>query len=378
MVKVTVITSVKALNGGVGQIFLDRMFLSFENIRYVRLIPTGGKIPGVIGKAISKTVLKSKIVGVADFVIDIFLILPVLTVYLLTVKRNTCLFVTMSSRTIYRAVWIVSYFRKKQKLVSIVWDMPSYLMDFNSRRFNWINRLDNFFFNQVISNSNVVITMGNRMDLALANRLKKLPHSMHVRSALVTTSNKATPKPPSDTLKIVFAGSIYAKVTWNSFVNALSDMAWEIEGVKIELHLIGRVPMLDPKLPIEIKTYGQLEHRQVSAILENCDIGYVPYSFDNNFKEAALTSWPGKISDYVASDLPFFYHGPKESEVFDAIQRSGAGVLCASMESTEIVRALKEIIRLRASLNGQIPNFIKNELSFDPGVLISSIEDVAP
>ena len=153
----------------------------------------------------------------------------------------------------------------------------------------------------------------------------------------------------------------------------MSEVEWKIDGVRVELHLIGAIPLSGVELPDRVITYGSLSLHQVYAVLENCHVGYVPYSFNNNFKDAALTSFPGKIVDYVAVGLPFFYHGPEASEVFDSIQRSGAGVSCGSIDSSKIVCAVREITQNYDILIGQIPNFIKSELSFDGDVLNSLI-----
>lgn len=373
MDEVTVVTSVKALNGGVGQIFLDRVCSSFKTTRYLRLIPVGGMIPGLLGKAISKAVLKSKFVGFIDFLFDIIVMLPVLTVYLSVSKRNSSIVVTMSSRAIYRGLWMAAYFKTNKALVAVVWDMPSYILDFNSRRFEWINRLDHWFFNKIIDNSDSVVTMGKRMDQALALRVNQLPPTIHLRSPVVANLKQGDARQPGEPLKFVFAGSIYAKDAWNAFVNAMSAKEWEIDGVRIELHLIGAVPASGVELPSRIIQYGPLALRQVFEVLQRCHVGYSPYSFAHSFKEAASTSFPGKISDYAASGIPFFYHGPKESEAYDSIQRSGSAVSCTSIDAPEIIHAVKEVIKNHDALTDQVPNYIKNELSFEIDEIFSRI-----
>ena len=167
---------------------------SFKNTKYVRLTPVGGAIPGLLGKAISKVVLRSKIIGVIELLFDMVFIMPLLTIYLLTAQRGACLFVTMSSRTIYRSVWLASYFRGDVPLVSIVWDMPSYIINFNTRRFSWTNRLDHWFFDKVISNADTVITMGKNMDQALAIRVPHLPRTVHLKGQAVPDLGQCRPR----------------------------------------------------------------------------------------------------------------------------------------------------------------------------------------
>ena len=365
MKELTVITSVKAENGGVGQIFLDRVCSSFTNTKYIRFIPLGGLIPGILGKAVSKVVLRSRIIGAIEFIFDMVFTTPFLTIYLITMKKSCNLFVTMSSRTIYRAIALVSFLKKDASLVLIIWDMPSYIINLNTYRFKWINHLDHWFFDKAISNANGLVTMGNRMDQALLKRVPYLPSTIHVKGQVVKNLRQCRTRLPGESIRFIFAGSIYAKDTWNSFVRSMSEVDWEIDGSKIELHLVGAIPLSGVELPDQVTTYGPLAIQQVYEVLENCHIGYAPYSFKTNFKDTALTSFPGKISDYIAVGLPFFYHGPEESEVFDSIQRSGAGVSCDSIINSEIIYAVKKIIQNYKILNSQIPNFIKSELSVD-------------
>jgi hypothetical protein len=82
--------------------------------------------------------------------------------------------------------------------------------------------------------------------------------------------------------------------------------------------------------------------------LASTDVAYVPYWFDRGHARAAQTSFPNKISAYVAAGVPVFYHGPRESSPADFLQRYPVGQSCHSLDAADIQRTLRTLLFDRA------------------------------
>ncbi|WP_045860376.1 glycosyltransferase family protein [Teredinibacter purpureus] len=147
----------------------------------------------------------------------------------------------------------------------------------------------------------------------------------------------------SKSIKIVFAGSIYAKREWNSFVSALKYMDFKVNNKNIQLVNFGRLPRFGVLRDKRIEFRGQVELEEVLDELSVSDIGYVPYWFSPKKAEVVETSFPGKVSAYIASSVKVLFHGPKNSSVVSFINKYKVGVNCTSLDRRALVEAIEVV-----------------------------------
>jgi hypothetical protein len=148
---------------------------------------------------------------------------------------------------------------------------------------------------------------------------------------------------PHDPLRIVFAGSLYSKQEWNSFVEALESSSWTVGGRPISLHFIGRFPLSGARKADHITFHGEKSFEQSLQIMSDMDIGYLPYWFDPACEIAARTSFPGKLSAYAAAGLAVFHHAPVYTEAASFLRAFPFGVTCPSLDRARIIDVLLQL-----------------------------------
>jgi hypothetical protein len=149
--------------------------------------------------------------------------------------------------------------------------------------------------------------------------------------------------PPSDELIIAFAGSLYAKKEWNALLRALQSVDGIVDGRAVKVRFIGRFPRTFAARAPFVELMG---HRPVSEtldLLSTAHVAYLPYWFSSRHAYAVRTSFPNKLSTYVACNLPVFFHGPRDSSAAHFIERYPIGVCCHSMESEDILHSLRRL-----------------------------------
>lgn len=150
----------------------------------------------------------------------------------------------------------------------------------------------------------------------------------------------------SGAIKVVFAGSLYSKDEWNSFVDALDNSNWICGGRPIELTFIGAFPLIGAKKPQAMRHIPHVPNSMVLDLMQEHHIGYLPYWFDPKFEVVARTSFPGKMTSYAAAGLMIFHHAPAYSSVKKFIDRYPFGVCCSSCEFEVVHADLKRLISM--------------------------------
>jgi hypothetical protein len=355
------LTSVTKSGSGVGNIYLTRFFKG-STVKYISISPLWIGNSSLISRAFAYAFLKSKILIALNFFKDM-VILPISAVLL---KRSLVnkgeLYITMSSRSIYRLAWFFSLIGHQLKYKIIVWDPPTYITEFTSKSFQWINNADHFFFNKVLENAELVVTMGQRM-----NEVLGISSRTNVACCKGITKYRQGNLQPlnNDTgFKIIFAGSIYAKDTWNSFIEALIKTGWSISNIPIKLIYVGAPSYHGVNIPDNVICTGKKDHSETMKIISNSHFGYAPYLFDTSFKDASTASFPGKVIDYISSGVPVIYHGPKESELNDVILRSGGGVSINSRDINDTLKTIEKAMKIYSKLRAETEKVHDSEFGF--------------
>lgn len=160
-------------------------------------------------------------------------------------------------------------------------------------------------------------------------------------------------------IRIVFAGSIYCKNEWNSFVNSIEKLNWEINGRNISLFFIGTFPLTGAVRPSKMVDLGHKSIEETLQLMSSMDIGYLPYWFDKNFEIAARTSFPGKMTAYSAAGLTIFHHAPPYTEVSSFLNTYKYGICCTS---TDIDRIISDI-NLAVNLDNDVSSDVYRQLA---------------
>lgn len=146
-----------------------------------------------------------------------------------------------------------------------------------------------------------------------------------------------------DEFVIGFAGNMYAKKEWISFLEALSSVGWSIGDREIKLRVL--MPHLNIRSAdkMHIEYLGWRSLKETLDLLARTDVTYLPYWFDKDNELAVKQCFPNKLSTYLAAGRPVFYHGPTYSSVARILKYYPAGYSCYSLDSVKIVEGLKRL-----------------------------------
>ena len=154
----------------------------------------------------------------------------------------------------------------------------------------------------------------------------------------------------SDECRLAFAGSLYARREWNALAQALHQTGYVLDGHRIALHHIGTFPRLGARRPPTLVTHGRNSVGDTLALLRTMSLAYLPYWFDSRHAHAAMTSFPTKLSAYLAAGLPVLYHGPRGTAPDELMSRYPFGVACYSRKATDILDGLSRILSDNATV----------------------------
>jgi hypothetical protein len=173
-------------------------------------------------------------------------------------------------------------------------------------------------------------------------------------------------RPPNVPFVIGYAGSLYAREEWNALMRALGAVGWRIGGRDVVIRVLAGSFDVKATGPARIEFLGWHSTHDAVRLMSECDVCYVPYWFDPECRAGVELCFPNKISMYLASGRPIFFHGPRESTPVHFLERHRVGVAAHSLEAEEIVSALTTA-SLDASFHEaaarEIPRALRAELS---------------
>ncbi len=369
MKKILILTSTPPNHKGVGDIFLENAIKDIPTNNIVRV--------SVIKNSVEE--YPKKWSGVTSHVIKVEKThIPVISSYkLFRFKRVHCsdvadkvidiiknnniekVWVTLSSPELILLAKAL-YERENVNLYSTIWDIPEYLLANNNINYFLASYIQKTF-SEVLLVSKKISVIDEGMKAFLPNKLHSKIHI--IRNGIDFPKPLITKVKDKNTIKIVFAGSIYAKKEWNCLVESLIATNFIINNKQVELICIGRLPRFGIKKDPRITFLGYLPNSEVLNILAECDIGYVPYWFDKSKSNVVQTSFPGKVSSYLASDLKILFHGPRNSSVVKFLKRYDVGVNCTSLSIKELIEKIR--VLSSRSLSSKEFNNSKKELSVE-------------
>lgn len=242
-----------------------------------------------------------------------------------------------SGPTIYLARQLME--RVSLPIYSMVWDIPQYFAA-NLRLDRYTTNIWLRQFEEVLRGSRriAVASEGMRLDFAARYQLDSVP--ILLASMRQGTLKQIDCAQAVTTVRIAFAGSLYAKDSWNSFVSALALCDGVIDQRQIRVEFWGRFPKRNARLSPIVHLNGTVSPDELMQALAECDMAYLPYSFAPNWEQVACTSFPTKLVGYLEAGLPVFYHGPRASTVTEFYHKYQVGPTCHYQDAHEILAAI--------------------------------------
>lgn len=147
-----------------------------------------------------------------------------------------------------------------------------------------------------------------------------------------------------DRLVIGFAGSFYTDNEWQAFLHALSSINWQIKGRDVVLRILSKNLRVATEGRARIEYLGWRPLQEVIRVLSASDVNYLPYWFDPTHSISVRLCFPNKLTAYLASGRPVFYHGPLDSSPTKFLYKYPAGLCCHSLDKNAIVEALERFV----------------------------------
>lgn len=241
-----------------------------------------------------------------------------------------------------------------------IWDHPQWWL-----RENNVDRINSIIvmkaFGNAIRNSAYCAAASPEMaeDFERKYNVPSIPVLSYLKSDAAYSPEPVISE--KETISIGVAGQLYSYIEWQTLIAALDEMNWEFNGRNLIVRYLGYYLNLDLRgkesKKVNIQFLGYRSQEETINILSHCDIMYCPYPFSTEFEIIARTSFPAKLTTYLAAGRPIFFHGPEYASPARFLKCHHAGMLCHTLKIEEIVRSLSELIVNRGlykelSING--------------------------
>lgn len=257
--------------------------------------------------------------------------------------KVNCLWVVLEGQTTVRLALKVAK-KLNVPMVSEVWDPPEW-----ANRNNHLDKLNRTIilkqFGQVLHHSEFLGTASWAMADQYGRDYKVkaisfLP-SLETQDAYPASSRIKKRKE----LVIAVAGQLYSNDEWRAFLEALHQINWQIAGMKVKMRLLGNWFGLDKVYQkMNIEYLGWCSQKETVKLMNEADILYCPYYFDEQYKKVAQLSFPSKLATYLAAGRPVFFHGPTYASPGIFLRENRAAMLCHSLESKKIIECLTKMV----------------------------------
>ena len=347
---VLLVSSTRMSDGGVGALFLKDaiadikgfIFEEYVHIPYDGIFQSKGSFEEWF-RLLLLIFLRLRLIGVMRFLYFKFFIMP-------RIVRNIA---TRVERKEVESVWLVASNIELILLAAalsqvgvairvMVWDSPEYLIK-NSKLLPSCSQKVMRAFEAAVKKAISVAVISQNMQKLYFDRYGV--NSIVIRHGINIEKPMGRQRTEQE-IKVVFAGSLYAKNEWNKFIAAMDSINWVIDGKRISVFFLGRFPQMGATLSPNVILLGEKSFDEALDVMAEMHIGYLPYWFAEGYKLAASTAFPGKLSAYTATGLAIFHHAPSYAEVSSFLDTYPFGVNCASLSKNRIVVDFKVLIDL--------------------------------
>jgi hypothetical protein len=230
-------------------------------------------------------------------------------------------------------------------LLTQIWDHPSWWLDahrvdpLTSKRI--LRRYDRTL-QQSTRIAGASFVMANAYQQAYGVPAVALIGSMAAERILPPLAASADPS----RIRIGLAGQIYSRQEWNALLAALASRDWQLHGRPVSLRYLGREHEVQgsPVPSDRLELFGYRSQVETLRLMAECDVLYCPYFFDEDRRIISRTSFPSKLTTYLAAGRPVFFHGPHDAAPAVFLREHTAGHLCHSLEPASIAESLNELL----------------------------------
>jgi glycosyltransferase involved in cell wall biosynthesis len=149
---------------------------------------------------------------------------------------------------------------------------------------------------------------------------------------------------PGSQLIIGLAGSLYGHEAQTTLFRALESTGWNIAGRAVRLRILSNSFNAQVPSYADIEFLGWRSVPETIRLLSDCDLLYLPYLFDPNFRYSAQLCFPTKLTAYLAAGRPVLVHAPLDSAPAQFLGRYAAGEVCGSLEPKDLLAACTRLL----------------------------------
>lgn len=255
----------------------------------------------------------------------------------------------------------------KVPLVTEIWDPPEW--------YNKINNLDPINTYKLFKDFGTALRLSRKLAAASIPMAKKYHQKYKVDAIpfLPSLDIKSTPPPasrphPRKEFIIGVAGQLYSVAGWNALVESLRQLDWRIGEKQIRIRVLGNWINLQTSYKMAVEYLGYRSQQEALELMNDCDLLYCPYWFERHLNQVARLSFPSKLTTYLASGRPVFFHGHSYASPAIFLRKNNAALFCHSLNCQEIIQLLKSIIseeKLYAVIAQNGHQAFKNYMTFD-------------
>lgn len=147
----------------------------------------------------------------------------------------------------------------------------------------------------------------------------------------------------SESFRIGFCGSAYASDAWASLLKALDRINWTVASRPVELWVVGSEATFYAGHSINAHFFGRRSMEETTRLMADCDLLYMPQSFQKSHDALTRWSFPTKLSTYVATGRPVFFHTPTWGSLSSFAAQNGFRFLCNTLDPAHVVQVLRNI-----------------------------------
>ena len=226
-------------------------------------------------------------------------------------------------------------------LLTTVWDAPEIKMQLYDRFSNGIVMRE---FGRVLRESKRTAVISQQMADDYGRRYDAKPVILRHGIRPEILQQPETTLNDDDSLVIGYAGSLYAKHEWLGLLEALSSREWKLAGRAVRIRFLGAEFPFPHHMRVHIEYHGWCSVDETTRLMVTTDLTYLPYEFDEDRRVFATTSFPSKLTTYLAAGRPVFFHGPRYSTISSFYEQYPIGPRCHSLNADDIIESLEDFL----------------------------------
>ena len=248
----------------------------------------------------------------------------------------------LQGQTMIRLAKLVAH-GLKLPLLSQVWDHPIWWMGHN--------QIDAFTSRRIYKQYEDVLSMSASCGAASFEMARRIMENNHVVSIPLVSSlpsewaHKPKIFPPHNKKNILigFCGQTYADYAIDAIMSSLDVIGWKIGNRQVKFRFLGYHMSLGGHRKRIVEFLGYRSQQETIDLLSECDLLLCPYITDPKYKLVAQTSFPAKLTTYLASGVPILFIGTPDSSPGLFLAENNAGYLQTDLNSEKLVECIQGI-----------------------------------